>query len=262
MRKIYKIKIIILTLIITTIYFESKYPINAQITSSGVALSINIKEGQEVKDASIVCSQEGGYGLCNIAYDTEIFGVITNNPSAALEYEDKTNVVLVLTTGSAVVRVKATNGVIQKGNLITTSDTPGVGQLSNKNGYVLGTAMEDFQPANPNDIGEINVAINIHPAAGLAGPRSDLLTVLREGISAPLFEPLDSLRYLLAALILLLAFVLGFAYFGRVSKTGVEAIGRNPLASRMIQTTVLLHVLITMVIIFLGFGMAYLILIL
>jgi F0F1-type ATP synthase membrane subunit c/vacuolar-type H+-ATPase subunit K len=263
MKNIYKFTIKIIALILITImYFVKGYQVDAQISSSGVALSINVKQGQDVKDANIICSQEGGYGLCNKAYDTEIFGVITNNPSVALEYEDKTNVALVLTTGSAVVKVTAKNGVIKKGNLITTSDTPGVGQLANKNGFVLGTALEDFQPANTNDTGEINVAINIHPAAGLAGPRGELLTVLRQGMSATLFEPLDSLRYLLAAAILLLSFILGFAYFGRVSRTGVEAIGRNPLASRMIQTTIILHVLITIVIILIGFGMAYLILIL
>jgi len=88
------------------------------------------------------------------------------------------------------------------------------------------------------------------------------MTALREGMSAPIFEPLDSLRYLLAALILLLSFVLGFAYFGRVSRTGIEAIGRNPMASRMIQISILMHILITTVIIILGFGMAYIILIL
>ena len=146
--------------------------------------------------------------------------------------------------------------------MITTSINPGVGKLATRNGFVLGTAMEDYQGQDPNAIGEINVAINIHPAAGISGARGELLTVLREGLSAPLFEPLASLRYILAALILLLAFVLGFAYFGRVSRTGVEAIGRNPLASRVIQTSVVMHVLITIVIILIGFGMAYLILLL
>jgi F0F1-type ATP synthase membrane subunit c/vacuolar-type H+-ATPase subunit K len=255
-------KIFLLIIITTSLFLVRGNRVNAQVTSSGIALPINLKEGEEVTDKSIVCSMDGGYGLCSRAYDTEMYGVITNNPSASLEYEDKTGVALVMTSGSVVVRVTAKNGNIQKGSLVTTSDIPGVGQLADKNGYVLGTALEDFKPPNPNDTGEINIAINIHPAAGMTGARSNLLTVLREGATAPLFEPLDSLRYLLAALILLLSFILGFAYFGRVSRSGVEAIGRNPLASRMIQVTVLMHVLITAVIIFIGFGMAYLILIL
>lgn len=242
--------------------FVYRKDINAQITSTGIAIPIEIKDTNSVVEGNIICSGEGGYELCATAYNTEMLGVVSNSPAAALEYEDKTNIVLVLTSGTAVTKVTASGGEISKGNLITTSDNPGVGQLAGKNGYVLGTAMEDYKPANSNDVGEIRVAINIHPAAGLSGPRSELLTVLREGLSAPLFEPLASLRYILAALILLLAFILGFAYFGRVSKTGVEAIGRNPLASRVIQTSVLMHVLITIVIILIGFGMAYLILIL
>jgi F0F1-type ATP synthase membrane subunit c/vacuolar-type H+-ATPase subunit K len=106
------------------------------------------------------------------------------------------------------------------------------------------------------------IVLNIHPAAGSTGAKSNLMSALRQGLSAPLFEPLDSLRYLLAALILLLSFVMGFAYFGRVSKTGIEAIGRNPLASRMIQLSIIMHIMITIVIVLIGFGMAYLILIL
>ncbi|OGM12670.1 hypothetical protein A2141_02130 [Candidatus Woesebacteria bacterium RBG_16_40_11] len=237
-------------------------PILAQISSSGLALSIKVDDSDKVQNGHIICSLDNGYGLCASPFATEMYGVVTDNPAAALEYEDKTDVKLVITSGTAVVKVTAANGNIKKGSLITTSTNPGVGQLADKNGYVLGTALESYEPANPTDIGEINVAINIHPAASISGARSDLLTVLREGISAPLFEPLASLRYILAALILLMAFVLGFAYFGRVSKTGVEAIGRNPLAGRMIQTSVMLHVIITAVIIIVGFAMAYVILIL
>lgn len=169
---------------------------------------------------------------------------------------------MALTTGTAVVRVTSINGNIKKGNSITSSTKPGLGELATKNGYVLGEALENYESGDSNAVGEILVTINIHLAAGLSGPRTNLLVALREGLSAPIFEPLASLRYILAALILLLAFVLGFAYFGKVSRTGVEAIGRNPLATRMIQMSILMHVVITIVIIFIGFGMAYLILVL
>ena len=100
------------------------------------------------------------------------------------------------------------------------------------------------------------------PAAGLSGPSSNLLTFIREGISVPLFEPLESLRYLLAFLIVIIAFSVGLIYFGRVAKSGVEAVGRNPLARRMIEISVILHVALTIAIILIGLAIAYLILIL
>jgi F0F1-type ATP synthase membrane subunit c/vacuolar-type H+-ATPase subunit K len=73
---------------------------------------------------------------------------------------------------------------------------------------------------------------------------------------------LASLRYLLAFLIAIIAFVLGFIYFGRVVRVGIEAIGRNPLARRMIQITMLFNILITIVIVLAGLLIAYLILVL
>ena len=58
------------------------------------------------------------------------------------------------------------------------------------------------------------------------------------------------------------SFVMGFVYFGRVARSGIEAIGRNPLASRIIQFNVILHILISIVIVLVGLAIAYLILIL
>lgn len=234
---------------------------NAQVSSSGIAITAEVT-GDNINDGDIVCKRDEGFKLCDAEYHTEIFGVIVNNPAASFEEEEKDNNYLVISTGKAAVRVSSQNGNIKKGDLITTSYRQGVGVLAQKNGYVLGSSLEDYSSDNPDSIGTVMVALNIHPAAGLSGAKSNLITALREGMSAPIFEPLDSLRYLLAALILLLSFVLGFAYFGRVSKTGIEAIGRNPLASKMIQLSIIMHIMITIVIILVGFGMAYIILIL
>jgi len=63
-------------------------------------------------------------------------------------------------------------------------------------------------------------------------------------------------------LVTITSFILGFVYFGRVARSGVEAIGRNPLASRIIQFNMLLHIVMSMVIVLIGLAIAYLILIL
>lgn len=232
----------------------------AQVTSSGIAVTLEI-QGEGIDSGDIICKKDIGFAECDSEYNTEMYGVVVDNPAASFEEEEKSGNHLVLSNGKAPVRVSTQNGNINKGDLVTTSVKSGIGVLAQKNGYVLGQALEEYKSDNPDSIGTIMVAINIHPAAGLSGAKSNLITALREGMSAPIFEPLDSLRYLLAALILLISFVLGFAYFGRVSKTGIEAIGRNPLASRMIQLSVFMHILITIVIILVGFGMAYIILI-
>ncbi len=232
----------------------------AQVDSSGIAISIPI-EGEDVVAGSAVCSTSDGFDLCEFAYQPSMYGVVVDNPSAAFE-SDEEGTRLITTSGTAMVRVSGKQGNIEEGNFITSSDDRGIAQLADKSGFVLGSALQAFSPENPDDIGEILIALDIHPASGLAGPRSDLLQVLRQGFEYPILEPLASFRYVLAALIVLIAFTVGLVYFGTVSRAGVEAVGRNPRAGKMIQMSVLLHVLVTIVIFLIGLFVSYLILIL
>ncbi|KKR11169.1 MAG: hypothetical protein UT39_C0010G0002 [Candidatus Woesebacteria bacterium GW2011_GWA1_39_21] len=256
-------KLSLITFIVVCFLFFFREPSNvdAQVTSSGIAITVEIA-GENINEGDLVCRGDDGFKLCDSEYNTEMFGTVVENPAAAFEEERSDNNYLVSSSGKTVVKVSSQNGNIKKGDLITSSSKPGVGVLAQRNGYVIGTSLENYDSDNPDNVGTVMVALNIHPATGLSAAKSNLITVLREGLSAPIFEPLDSLRYLLASLILLLSFVLGFAYFGRVSRTGIEAIGRNPLASRMIQLSIIMHIAITIVIILVGFGMAYIILIL
>lgn len=242
---------------------SSAKTIGAQPSSSGLAISLPIKS-EGVEDGHIICGKEEGFVLCNLPYDTQMYGVISDNPAVALEAPGTEGDItrLVLQDGTAQVKVSGIGGSIQEGDFVTTSDVPGVGQLAERNGYVLGAALESFEPENEEDTALILIALNMHPATGLSGARSDLLQAIRQGAAAPLFEPLSALRYILAAAMILIAFSLGFIYFGRVAKTGIEAMGRNPMASRMIQMAVLFNIVITIVIVLIGLAIAYLILIL
>lgn len=260
-RKVYIGLVVLITLYIFLTGFKEN--VRGQVGTSGVAFPIQLSNDVNV-NGILICSSEGGFKACNSDYDPSLYGVVTTEPSVALEIEgdEAEGTGLVITTGVAKVRVSSINGNISEGDLLTTSKELGVAQKADRNGYVVGNALEEYSSENSQEVGLILVAINIHPAAGLSGAQSDLLAVLRQGVRAPIFDPLDSLRYFLAALIVLLSFGLGFVYFGRVGKTGVEAIGRNPLASKMIQLSVIIHVVVTIVIIFVGLFLAYLILIL
>lgn len=250
----------LLLLIVTILFlFVSTGEVFAQVDSLGVAIPVVVVE--EVQNGDIICSLEGGLALCKSEYDPSMYGVITQNPSLALESPDFPDSPLALTTGDAIVRVSTINGVIAAGDLITTSATPGVGQKASLNGFALGVAMEEFSSTNPDDIGEILVSINIHPTSSFVGSRSNLISNIRQAISAPVVAPLDSLRYLLAFVIALISFGLGFMYFGRVVRTGVEAIGRNPLAKTAIQATMVVNVIVTIVIVVTGLGLALLVLV-
>ncbi len=260
-----KTALLFLLLFVCNLFFSSWNLASAQDSGealTGIAQSISI-EG-EIKDGQIICSAQGGYDLCKKEYDPSIYGVVNDGNSAALENENLQNAHLVLKDGNANVIVNGTNGNINSGDFVTTSkDTPGVGAKGIRNGYVIGMALEGAEFGNPTDEKKILVSLNVHPELGITDARVNLLSLLRDGALAPvLVGPIASLRYVLAALIVIIAFVLGFVYFGRVARTGVEAIGRNPLAGRLIQVNVLLNIALSIVIILVGLGIAYLILIL
>jgi len=254
-----KLFIIIILLFVFEIFYTSS--VKAQLTSSGIAISIPINDDQ-AQDGDIICTYNEGNARCNQEYDTSLYGVISDNPAASLEDQELENGRLLISSGVASVRVSSSNGNINEGDFITSSVNSGVGQKAVRNGYVLGKALESFQSDNPQAVSRIQVVVNVHPTGGLSGPRGNLLQFIRQGLTVPVFEPVESLRYLLAVAIVVISFTLGMVYFGRASKAGIEAVGRNPLAKRVIQVTVVLNIVLTIVIVLVGLAIAYLILIL
>lgn len=251
-----------ITLLISgLILFFAFTTIDAQVTSSGIASSVPIND-TGVLEGDIICSYKEGNQRCKNEYDTSIFGVITDNPAASVKDSDLENSRLLATTGVARVRVSSANGNISTGDFITSSDVAGVGKKADKNGYVVGSAIEDYTSDNPDSVGVIQIVVNVHPESSLTGQRGNLLQFIRQGLSVPIFNPVESLRYLLAVAIVIISFTLGMIYFGRASRAGIEAIGRNPLAKRVIQFTVVMNIVLTIVIVLVGLGIAYLVLIL
>jgi len=234
--------------------------INAQVDSISVGTPISISG--EIPNGSLICATDEGFVLCNSVSDPSMYGILNDEPAAYFSTENIENARLTVTDGLTIARVSAESGNIVSGDLITSSSIPGVAQKATRNGYVLGIALENFEPTDPATEGLILVSLNVHPATGLAGFRSNLIDALRNGVTASLIEPLASLRYILAAGIVVLSFVLGFVYFGRVARTGVEALGRNPMASKEIQFSIVLNISFMIVIVLVGLGLGYLILVL
>lgn len=232
----------------------------AQDQSAGVGVSVPVAE--EVETGDILCHSGASFGLCRKAFSSDIVGVVADNAGIALEAADPQGQRLIVSSGVILVKVSTLGGPISEGDFITSSDNPGVGQKAPGNGYVLGSAMENYDSGDVNEIGQIPVALNIHLKAGFSGERSDLFYMLRQGLSSSVFEPVDSLRYLLAVIIVIVSFTFGIMYFGRVAKAGVEAMGRNPLARSSIQVGIVLSILLSFVMIMVGLGLAYFILVL
>lgn len=218
--------------------------------------------GENVINGTIVSFSEEGYTRSKRAYDPTAYGIVTTRPAVTLEVipASAQGVYFVLSSGKTQVQVSSVNGTIKTGDQITSSDVPGVGMKSTKNGYVIGTALEDYTNTDPNAVGQIQVNLNFAFNANVSGLRTNLLENLDLAFSAPFLTPTSSLRYLLAGLMLLIAFGVGIGYFGRTTQSGVEALGRNPLAGRAILASVVMNMILAMFTISAGIAVGFLIL--
>ncbi len=233
----------------------------AQEISSGIAIAIPIMDAQVV-DGSIISATDKGYVLSNEPYDPTIYGVVTEKPAVSFELATASaNMYPVITSGKVFVRVAG--GQIKKGDFVTSSKTPGVGQKGDSSGYILGTALEDWQ-GDQQKTGLILVAVapKYNTAVSSSGRGINLLTNVKSAASSPFLTPLTSLRYLLAVVVTAVSFFGSFWYFGRFGKTGIEALGRNPLAAKTITMGIIFNLLLTVVILLAGLFLAYLILVL
>lgn len=249
--------------IFSLLIFGILFPISiyAQTTSTGTAISIPIID-KDVKDGSIIVSLPKGYGLTTTAYDSNMFGVYTESTAIYLENTEDPTVKPVLHAGKAYVLISSINGNIKKNDFITTSTIAGVGQKATRNGMILGTALADYSNSNQKETGKILVNVNPHFNASFEDTKTNVLEVLRNASDPTTLTQLTSLRYVVAAGIVLVSFAIGFVYFGRVTASGVEALGRNPLASRTIQLSLVVNLILMIVIIIVGLGIGYMILIL
>jgi F0F1-type ATP synthase membrane subunit c/vacuolar-type H+-ATPase subunit K len=82
-----------------------------------------------------------------------------------------------------------------------------------------------------------------------------------EGMSGAFESPLAALRYVIAGILVVGSFIFGILHFGRIAKSGVEALGRNPLAAKTIQFGIIMNVMIAIVIMLVGLGIAYIVLV-
>lgn len=224
----------------------------------GMGIAFPATVAGNTSDGNIICTGKTGYKLCESDNDSSIYGIVVASPSAVFGEIGNTDEYYILKDGIAKVTVSDVNGKIITGDLVTPSKTPGIGVKATRNGPVIGTAMEDQGEANSS----IYVSLNIHYTTAFTESRTNLIEILQEGLRAPVLTPLSALRYILAAAVVISAFILGFVYFGRLARSGVEAIARNPLATGRIEFTVVLHILITIAIFLVGLGLAYIILVL
>lgn len=226
----------------------------------GVARMIETNEKNVLDGTLLSAGSNKGAIRTNIPYDSQVLGVVSRDAAIILNSTSSENGLPVISTGTVYVLVSSLDGNIKKGDLVTSSTIPGVAVKANKEGYVLGSALEDYTNPDKKKVEKIAVSLDLHyfnAKPTFPGTLSDIfkliLTPTKDGPSA-LF------KYIIAAIVVLGSMILGFLSFGRAAAKGVEALGRNPAASRIIHLGIIFNVTIVVAIALAGLGVAFLIL--
>ena len=209
--------------------------------SEGIAVPVVVADA-DAEDGDIISFSDGTYHLTAMAFDEHMFGVVNKSSLMALGSGQVQQGTQAIFAGKSFVRVSTINGEIHAGDFITSSIIPGIGAKIDGYGQILGIALADYRETDLEKIGKIPVAVNI----GVHTPLT--------GIAA---RPIETLRYFLAFLIGASSIIAGFIYFGKVTRSGVEALGRNPLAARLIQFGIFLNLILTFGIMITGVVIAY-----
>jgi hypothetical protein len=209
----------------------------------------------------------------------DMLGVVTSASSAPISISDPSQQqVFVATYGKYQVLVSNENGVIRPGDFITVSAIDGVGMRSDGDfQLILGKALMGFAGTNDaestvklkDNAGgertvslrripvEISVAHNpVYSGDSIAGVPHILSSVA----SAVTDRPVTALRIYacLGVLILALTVAGGVMYSG--VRTGMNAVGRNPLAKKSITRNLISVILMSLIVVVMGVVTVYLLL--
>lgn len=248
----------LLILILLQLYAipSTLYPANAQ--NFNVASTFVIDDKDAVSGDIIILDSVKGFKRTDVAYDVRMLGVLNDTPLMVVK-EATGSGRPIIRLGEVSVNITDFNGEIKRGDYVTTSPSLGKGMKAGQSGYTLGVALEDAvlgtQTVNitgkQSKLGTAKVAIKIE-FAELTTARNSirLLDNFNQALFRNIQDPekfTNTLRYIIAGIIAIIAFSLGFFSISRSVTKAVEAIGRNPLAKTSILTSVAFQIGVTII---------------
>lgn len=206
----------------------------------------------EAKTGDIVSQTREGLFRSNVPYDENIVGVVGETPIMVFGKPTPTTLPIV-SFGEILTKVSNLNGEIKKGDFITSSEKPGVGQKATQSGFVVGIAMEDFN----QEEGVIFIFVQPRQVTFPLERRAfgRVIEKILSGMRMPETIP-EVLRYLFALLVGGGSFIIGFFSFIKALREGVTAIGRNPLAKGSIRAAMILNLIGILILTLAGLSLA------
>jgi len=205
---------------------------------------------EKAKAGDIVSQTKKGLVRSSTPYDKNIIGVVGENPIIIFN-KPTTTTLPIVTWGEVLIRVSNINGEIKKGDYITSSNRPGVGQKATETGFVVGKAIEDLK----ENEGLIPAFINPQYVTIKKPGSGGVLTKIVQGFGKPENIP-KVLRYIFALLVGGGSFIIGFFSFVKALREGITGISRNPLARKSIITAMTLNLIGILILTLAGLGLA------
>jgi len=226
---------------------------NAETFFSGMATFYKVSD-TEAEQGDLISNKDGELVRADKRYDSDLFGVVAGKTIISMGKETEESLPLV-TSGPALVKVTGRYEEIRKGDYITSSETPGVGQRAPYSGFVIGRAMEDLK----EEEGFIEVMIDPKEAVIDSQESWDEITFW-EAVGR-IFTVIERdvpevLRYLLAIVLVVGSLTFGFKSFVGALREGVAGISRNPLAKGSIRFAMMLNLAGILVLTLAGLGLA------
>jgi len=247
-------------------------PVGAQSVTQGYQASGTLQNGMVVR---LKPGTPGTVEALDQKNETDMFGLVVASAEATVSLSNPTqSQVYVATYGEYTGLVNTQNGLIKAGDQLVISSVTGVAMKSDaKHQVIIGKALQGFSD-NSNAEGHIKtsdgttvalgrIAINIGVArnptyAGDVAPGvPHILVNIAHAITN---KPLTALRLYGSLIALSIAFVVAGCIMYAGVRTGMNSIGRNPLAKKSILRNLITVTIMSIVVVFIGLIAVYLLL--
>ncbi len=234
-----KRSILIVTIFVLSFLLVFTFQDLRAVDVSSIAKNLKLAD-QQVSVGDIVSKTEKGVVRSRVPYDPNLVGIVGKSPILVFGRSEQSTVPVIFSGRTLVRASNLLNGKIRKGDFITSSTKPGIGQRATESGFVIGKALSDLN----QDEGLVEIETNIQylEVASAKKSLSGMVTGVMNELKKPENVP-QVLRYISAAFLGIGIFFAGFFAFVRSLQKGVEAIGRNPLAKGSIHLAMILNLL-------------------
>ncbi len=222
------------------------------VSAQGLPLTAkNLKVvDKKAKIGDIVSQTKKGLVRSSVPYDKNIIGVVGEKPIIIFNRPTTTTLPIVV-WGETLVRVSSEKGQIKKGDFITSSNKPGVGQKATEPGLVIGRATEDLRGKE----GLITAIVNIQYINPESSTPNNIVGKIISGLEKAKNIP-KWLRYIFALLVGAGSFIIGFFSLVKALREGITGISRNPLARKSIITAMVFNLIGILILTMAGLGLS------